>query len=534
MVLADDQGWNGLSTPMDPNVVGALSGSDFYETPNTAAFAAQGMRFRQTYSANPNCSPTRASIITGMSPASLNMTAIVGRGDRFTTDITPGYDLVAPQTAPRLPAGIQSLAQRIEAADPCYVTAHLGKWHVTSQIVRPASVGGPVPTRPGGPTEYGYDVNDGTRGNNPINSPDDAKETFFLSRRAIDFMNARAGAGGDNNPFFLQVSEYAVHESAETLAATQAKDQDKLATNPGVVHPGGTGTNRVKFAGMTENLDTGVGQMLNYLDTTPDPRNPGRMLRDNTYVFYLSDNGAINAETSNLPLYEEKTTSWEGGIRVPFIVRGPGIAGNSVSDVPVVSTDLYATISALAGATAPLPHASESADLGGVLRNGAALADGTALERGVGKNGEIFIHYPHYVRDTTPMSSMIEGDGSLKTVRSYGTAANPTRDYLFDLNRPILSPGDTWETIDYRDPRNLANNPPSPAASPRWSGAPRPTSTTARASSFWSTAPPAPSRWSTSLPGGPTSAIRLTALAAAAASSGRSSTSRRKTPTRPT
>ncbi|MFO0792276.1 MAG: sulfatase-like hydrolase/transferase [Pirellulales bacterium] len=464
LILSDDQGWTGTSVQMDPGGLGPLSASDFYETPNLEALASQGLRFRQAYSAAPNCSPTRSSILTGMTPAALNITDIVDRGGLFTNGVTDafysGNNLVAPLHATRPPQNAVSIAQRIKAADPTYMTAHLGKWHLTTPAVQPSTPGGAVPYRAGDPSDYGYDVHDGARANNPINSANDPKEMFSLTSRAIDYMNARAGASGDNRPFYLQISHYAVHDSDQTLAATKAKYDAKFATNPGVRHP--DGANNTTFAGMTENLDTTVGQVMNYLANTDDPRNPGHKLADNTYVFYTSDNGAVEASGNNLPLYDEKASTWEGGIRVPFIVRGPGIAANTVSSVPIISTDLYATISALAGATAPLPQHSASADLTPLLKNGGVLPQGTdALVRGVGDHGELFFHYPHYQHDkgTTPMSAMVDGTGQYKFVRIYGAAGQPTRDYLFDLNTPITNPFQTWENVNFNDPRNLANNP---------------------------------------------------------------------------
>lgn len=464
LILSDDQGWTGLSAQMDPEGLGPLSASDFYETPNLETLAAQGMRFRQAYSAAPNCSPTRASIQTGISPAALNLTDIVDRGGLFTNGVNnnfySGNDLVAPLGATRMPTNVVSIAQRIKTADASYVTAHFGKWHLTTPSVQPSQPGGAVPYREGDPSDYGYDVHDGARANNPINSADDPKEMFSLTSRALDFIEDRAGAGGDDRPFYLQISHYATHASDRTLAATQAKYDAKLQTAPGVRHP--DGANNTTFAGMTEDLDTTVGQVMSYLANTPDPRNPGNMLADNTYVVYVADNGATEASSSNLPLYDEKASTWEGGIRVPMIVRGPGVAANSVSSVPVVSTDLYATLSALAGATAPLPSMSESADLSGLLQNGGALPTGVnPLQRGIGTHGELFFHFPHYQHDkgTTPMSAMVDGDGQYKLVRVYGAAGQPTRDYLFDLNTPITDPLQTWEHVSYNDPRNLANNP---------------------------------------------------------------------------
>lgn len=464
LILSDDQGWTGLSVQMDPNNLGALSASDFYETPNLEQLAAQGMRFRQAYAAAPNCSPTRASIQTGLSPAALNLTDIVDRGGLFTNGVTDamysGNNLVAPLGATRLPDNIESIAQRIKSADSSYVTAHLGKWHLTTPSVQPSQPGGAVPYREGDPSDYGYDVHDGARSNNPINSANDPKEMFSLTDRAMEFMDERAGAGGDDRPFYLQISHYAVHSGDRTLASTKAYYDDKLTIDPGIRHP--DGANNTVFAGMTQDLDTTVGELMTYLDSTPDPRNPGHMLAANTYVIYIADNGATEASGSNLPLYDEKASTWEGGIRVPMIVRGPGIAANAVSSVPVISTDLYATVSSLTGSTAALPAHSEAADLSGVLFNGGNLPAGVdSLERGTGDDGELFFHFPHYQHDkgTTPMSAMVDGSGQYKMVRIYGTAGQPTRDYLFDLNSPINSPTQTWESANFNDPRNLANNP---------------------------------------------------------------------------
>lgn len=463
VILSDDQGWTGLSAEMDPNGLGPLSASDFYETPNLETLASQGMRFRQAYSAAPNCSPTRASIQTGMSPASLNLTDIVGRGDLYTGGVTDnfyaGNDLIAPFGASRLPTQVESIAQRIKDANSSYVTAHLGKWHLTTPSVQPSSPGGSVPYRPGDPSDYGYDVHDGARTNNPISTTSDPKEMFSLTSRAIDFMDDRAGTSGDSNPFYLQLSHYAVHSRDDTLPATQAKYDAKFQTDPGVRHP--DGANNTTFAGMTEDLDTTVGQLLSYLDSTPDPRNPGHMLADNTYLVYIADNGATEASSSNLPLYDEKASTWEGGIRVPLMIRGPGVTANTVSDVPVVSTDLYATLTKLAGSTAPLSAVSESADLTDLLLNEGELpTPSNQLQRGTAANGDLFFHFPHYQiqKGTSPMSAMVDGTGQFKLVRIYQPNAAPL-DYLFDLNAPISGPFDTWETADFADARNLANDP---------------------------------------------------------------------------
>jgi len=167
-ILADDQGWNALSTPMDPGE--PRSGSSYYQTPHLANLAAEGMRFSQAYSPAPTCSPTRHSLQFGRSPASLKI---------FGADGIRDWDADSSEALPHVLKGV----------NPNYVCAHLGKWHIARS-----------------PEALGYDIHDGTTGNGTGNVKpfgDDPKKIFDLSRRGGEFMEAQMKAG---KPFYLQIS----------------------------------------------------------------------------------------------------------------------------------------------------------------------------------------------------------------------------------------------------------------------------------------------------------------------------------------
>jgi arylsulfatase A-like enzyme len=327
LILADDQGWNALSVQADPDVPG--SGSTYYRTPRLARLAREGMRFSQAYSPAPTCSPTRYSIQFGRSPASLGIWGAdgIGRG----IDAKPH----------------ESLANRLKAAAPEYACAHLGKWHIAFS-----------------PRELGYDVDTGGGANLQSKDPRDPKFIFSLTRKACSFMEEQVEAG---RPFFLQISHYADHlryaalpETVEEYSARRADKATKYQRNP-------------LWAAMNENLDTGVGKVLDKIDELG--------IRGNTYVIYTADNGYEDKKDFGRPVHERgyykaypqrshKYHVSEGGIRVPFIVRGPGIPADAHSPVPVVGTDVFPTVLDILGAPDRVPARVEGASLLGHLRSG--------------------------------------------------------------------------------------------------------------------------------------------------------------------
>ncbi|MBT4915547.1 MAG: sulfatase [Formosa sp.] len=315
IILADDQGWNGTSVQMKDNEI--QSKSDYHQTPNIEALSNKGMRFSSAYASAPVCSPSRYSIQFGQTPARLKMIR-VGMN-------TNHIDHLTPLTIPKLLKKINSN----------YTTAHFGKWGIDVN-----------------PSFLGYDQSDGITGNkdgvfnhksnkkqwkNTIS--DDPKKIFSTTKSAIDFVESQAKS---KTPFFLQVSHYAVHSDImmrkETLKKYQNIDR-------------GLYQNHAGFAAMTEDLDSGVGILLDRV------RELG--LESNTYIIYTSDNGAVPVmppkskytNGSNYPLSRGKWDAMEGGIRVPFIISGPEIMAGSESAIPITFSDLLPTIVELAGGT---------------------------------------------------------------------------------------------------------------------------------------------------------------------------------------
>lgn len=398
-ILTDDQGWSGTSLQMMSSMPN--SKSDFYLTPNVERLAATGMTFSQGYAPAPKCSPTRNSILTGQTPAKTKMTT-TGNGT------ATGKILVAPMISPSIDPTKITLPELIKQIDPNYITAHYGKWHL-GQI---------------GPDGHGFDRQDGANGNNSGNAADgqsvqtDPKKIFTLTDSAMALMDDAVAA---NRPFYLQVSHYAVHTAQEATQATLNIYNDPTQRPPGVEH------NAPLYGAMTEDLDKGVGMLLDKLDSLG--------IADNTYIIYMSDNGAQNGQSNNNPLTGSKVFLTEGGIRVPFLIVGPNIAANSRNAVPVVGYDLYPTIIEwIEGNTAAVPTEVEGTSLVPIL-TGAA----TTLTR----THPIVFHSPHY--DTTPSkkpsSAIVQGNYKLYVNYQNGNFK------LHDLNVDITESNNLFSTL---------------------------------------------------------------------------------------
>ena len=377
-MLSDDQGWNGLSVAMHPDVAG--SKSDIFQTPNLEKLAAQGMRFSSAYAPAPVCSPTRISLQTGKSPAQLHWTK--------AAPAVPGRKLVEPRLIRDLSKTEPTIGELLKQAG--YATAHYGKWHIAG----------------GGPGAHGYDEHDGDTGNeNAFKFTDpNPVDIFGMAERAAKFMEKNKQA---NKPFYIQLSWNALHAPELAMKATQTK-YEKLATT--------NNSKQVATAAITEDLDSGVGKVLEAVDRLG--------LSDNTYVIYMSDNGSGGGGRRG-GLSGGKGSVWEGGIRVPLIVRGPGVAANSWCDVPLVGYDWLPTFCALAGISAKdLPAGIEGGDITNLMQHKGQGAVQRARE-------ELVFHFPHYQSDDGPHSSIRLG--SLKLIHFY----EDDRVALFDLSKDI-------------------------------------------------------------------------------------------------
>ena len=324
LILTDDQGWNNTEVLMMPSR--ADTRSDFYLTPSFKRLADAGMTFSQAYAPHPVCSPSRHAIQFGMSPAKL----------KKTNNRAINY----PEPFP-----VQAIPQVLKSIDPAYRAAHFGKWHMHRH-----------------PAELGYDISDGRTGNHTGRQfstdqtrhwpHDDPKRSVSITDNAVQFIRHQAHS---NVPFFLQVSHYAIHLSAEAKPATLARHK---ARTPGKTHTA------YWYAAMIDDLDQAIGRILDVLNEL--------QLTDSTYIFLTSDNGGTARQYPhfNKPLRAGKGSYYEGGLRVPFFVAGPGIKPGSYSDVPVIGYDLLSTFAELAGSTKPMPRDIEGGSVKAVLFNG--------------------------------------------------------------------------------------------------------------------------------------------------------------------
>jgi len=368
VIMAEAQGWAQTSVMMDDRI--PASRSRTFTTPAVERLAREGMRFTYGYAASPRCTPSRAALFTGKSPAALRMT-FVGIGRDGGTARTA---LIPPEPVLELPAAEVTVAELLKPAG--YTAAHYGKWHV-GRTNRSA---------------HGFDDSDGPTSNggpDNVASPN-PKQALGMTARGIAFMTRAQAAG---KPFYLQLSHYPNQERKD----------------------GGGGRDRDTVAKEADEIDRTVGELLAALDRLG--------LAGSTYVFYTADHGG-QGRTGNAPLSGGKGAVTEGGLRVPFLVRGPGIAGNVCSRVPVTACDLLPTIAALAGVTAAVPAGVEGGSLAAVLRDPAGRGPVVRTRE------ELVFHFPHYdLGNGGPATAILLG--GYKLVRNY---EQKTR-RLFDLER---------------------------------------------------------------------------------------------------
>lgn len=369
LLIADDQDWNGLSVPMHPDLPD--SSSDYYETPRLAKFATEGMRFSNGYAPAPVCSPTRISLLTGMTPARLGWTK--------AAPPETGHKLVEGACRKSIRTDETTFPELLQRSG--YATAHFGKWHLLG----------------GGPERHGFDVSDGDTGNRDAARFTDPNpvDIFGMTHRATEFMTKQSKAG---HPFYLQMSYHALHVPENAMESSLAHFQEK---------PTGRIHHDPARAAITLDLDTGVGRLLDAIAALG--------LEKNTYVIYMADNGGGGKGRS---LRGGKGGLWEGGIRVPFIVRGPGIAKDSWCHQPVVGYDWFPTFCRWAGVKETLPEKLDGGDLTPLLLGGNRPANR--------HDSALLFHFPHY-QGENPQSAI--RDGNLKLIIDHETKSRQ----LFDL-----------------------------------------------------------------------------------------------------
>lgn len=311
LFLVDDLGWRDLG----------CMGSRYYETPNIDRLAAEGVLFTDAYANAPNCAPSRASLLTGLYTPRHEIYTVASpeRGQAVNRKLIPTNNKTELDTS------FLTLAEALKQRG--YRSAHMGKWHL-----------GEGPT---GPENQGFDINVGgfTAGHpasyfSPYQNPElpDGPEGEYLTDRLTDealtfIENSR------DEPFFLYLSHYSVHtpiQAKETMTETY---RDK---------PPHDGQDNAAYAAMIESTDESMGRIMNKLEELG--------LTENTIVIFFSDNGGHGGTTSNKPLKGAKGMLYEGGIRVPLIIRWPARAPAGVKrKAPVIGIDLYPTLLEAAG-----------------------------------------------------------------------------------------------------------------------------------------------------------------------------------------
>jgi arylsulfatase A-like enzyme len=379
LIMIDDLGWMDLH----------CQGNDRLDTPNIDNLASQGMRFTDAYSAAPVCSPTRAAIMTGQSPARLGLTTHIPDRSRYRPKDSK---LLSAKTLDHLPPEHVTIAERLKEAG--YATGFFGKWHLSrasaekgfrEQELRPEHQGFNVNIGGcsfGGPPSY-FD---------PYRNPTikSRREGEYLPNRladeAITFIRAHR-----EEPFFVALWNYTVHWPMQ--APQELIDKYEKRVGPGLKDP--------RYGAMIEEMDTSIGRILVTIDELK--------LAGQTLVIFTSDNGGFDGVSDNQPLRASKGHLYEGGIRVPLIVRLPDmIPGNTICRTPVISMDFYPTLLDAAGLT---PEASKTLDGESIM---------PLLKRtGTLKRRAIYFHYPNYAWHGSNRLGGAIREGDYKLIERY-------------------------------------------------------------------------------------------------------------------
>ena len=355
VIFADDLGYGDLGVFGHPTI----------KTPNLDKMAFEGQKWTNFYVAAPVCTPSRAALLTGRLPVRSGMTRVLFPGDSIG-----------------LPQEEITIAKALK--ENGYKTAAIGKWHLGNENNNSA------------PTDKGYEIDIASLGKNPLGGgaprtyfspygfPDQIEngpEGEYLPERLAEEAVTQI-KNEDNRPFFLMLSHYLVHTPLQ--AKEEMVEKWKMVPVDG-------GQNNPVYASMVESLDNSVGVVMDAL------RETGQM--DNTVIIFCSDNGGLEVTgpydaTDNDPLKGQKGQHYEGGIRIPMIIKWPGVtkAGTTI-DVPVMTIDLFPTLASLLNKA--LPDNIDGVNLHELLTGGKMP------ER------DLFWHYPHYHRllgDVRPSS----------------------------------------------------------------------------------------------------------------------------------
>lgn len=420
--FVDDMGWTDLG----------CTGSDFYETPHIDALAKEGTRFTSGYAACTVCSPSRAALMTGQSPARLRVTDFIpGHPFVNTPLIIPDWTKVLKDEHLTLPEMLKEHG---------YVSAHLGKWHLAYRDGY--KTGGEDPPDPDNyPKGHGFNINVGgcekgappsyfwpygrgktleEKKKNTIydtlpkdDTPDAEREGEYLTDRlAAEAETLLDQFAEEGKPFLMNFSFYNVHTPLMGRPDLVAKYEKKLTENPDSKH-----TN-VKYAAMVESVDEAVGRVVAKLQA--------HEMWEETLIIFTSDNGGLKPQaTDNSPIRQGKGGIYEGGVRVPLIIRLPDSgAKDALCHKPAITMDLVPTIFEAIGK--PIPEAAAK------VQDGVSLLPLLRNPTAEWTREDLFWHYPHYhSMGAQPYSAIRSGNWKLIEV------IGQDRVELYDLSSDI-------------------------------------------------------------------------------------------------
>lgn len=402
LFFVDDMGWTDL----------ACTGSDLYETPHIDSLAASGVRFTSGYAACTVCSPSRAALLTGQSPARLHLTDFIAGHPFVNTPLTiPDWTKVLEKKHLTLPELLKPHGYR---------SAHLGKWHLAHRMGKR----GEDPADPDNyPEAHGFDINIGgnekgappsyfwpygrgktleEKKDNTIfttlpnhGKSDKEREGEYLTDRLAEEAEILLDQfAAESAPFLLYFSFYNVHTPLQGRPDLVEKYEAKLREKPDRKHTNAT------YAAMVESVDEAVGRVLAKLQE--------HGLGEDTLIVFTSDNGGLDPQaTENAPLRQGKGGIYEGGIRVPFLVKLPdGGASDVLCHEPVITMDIVPTVFAALGLELPAEVAA--------VQDGRSLLPLVKDPRAETEPRSLFWHYPHYhSMGAQPYSAIRKGNWKL-------------------------------------------------------------------------------------------------------------------------
>lgn len=421
LFLVDDLGWSDITS---------FGGSTYYETPNIDKLARNGVKFTSAYAGSTLCSPTRASLMTGKSPGRLHITHAIPILGYLRMDEGKATPLKDADYVMNLPLEETTIAEALKTAG--YATASIGKWHVSDEEAY-------------FPQYQGFDINIGGNGHGNTGNyfyPYDNKWRMSKAHPFMEWKTLPDGKEGeyitdrltseslkfmeDNvkkvKPFFLYLAHYAVHTPIqapkELIAKYQKKPVDSLR-----------GHNNPGYAAMIETVDQSMGELVKKLKELG--------ISDNTIIIFTSDNGGMGKVTKNYPFRGNKGNFYEGGIRIPLFINWPGVTKTTVTDVPVITADLYPTILKMASLPLMPKQHLDGLSLSPLLKGGSAP-----------KRNDLFWHFPNYSGEghpnpSSPLSVIRHGDYKLIESLENGSLE------LYDLR------------ADPRETKNLAASKPN-------------------------------------------------------------------------